>query len=150
MITEKLKKFRSIDRAQKTLIIIAVKELALARLYFSLFSTETIFKELEKQSLGPGSNIDKSHLHRIAMAIDVAAANVPWRADCMIKVIAANRWLRRLGVASHFKIGVRKDMSNRLIAHAWLNVGDSVFVGGDISGYGIIDGSGDPRSEDAS
>lgn len=72
---------------------------------------------------------------RIAFAIPGMGARVPWRSDCFIQAMAAQRWLRRGQIGSALTIGVRKEPNAQFAAHAWLKVGDVVVTGGDISGF---------------
>lgn len=72
---------------------------------------------------------------RVAFAIPRVAARVPWRSDCFIQAMAAQRWLQHKGIASTLTIGTRKDQSGGFQAHAWLTCNDEIITGGDISGY---------------
>lgn len=72
---------------------------------------------------------------RVAFAIPRVAARVPWRSDCFIQAMAAQRWLQHKGIASTLTIGTRKDPLGGFQAHAWLTCNDVVITGGDISDY---------------
>lgn len=74
-------------------------------------------------------------IKRVAYVIPRLAARVPWRADCLVQAMAAERWLAREGIATRLTLGVPKDKKPDFEAHAWLTVGDVVVTGGDISGY---------------
>lgn len=73
-------------------------------------------------------------LERVAYAVPIMAARVPWRSDCLVQALAARRWLTRQALMSKVCIGVRKDEQG-FQAHAWLKVGERLVTGGDISGY---------------
>ena len=72
---------------------------------------------------------------RVAFAIPRIAARVPWRSDCFIQAMAAQRWLQHKGIASTLTIGTRKSPQGDFEAHAWLTCNDEIITGGDISGY---------------
>ncbi len=72
---------------------------------------------------------------RVAFAIPRVAARLPWRADCFIQAMAAQRWLQGKGIPSALMIGTRKDVSGGFQAHAWLTSNEQIITGGDISGY---------------
>lgn len=79
---------------------------------------------------------------RITYAIPRVAARLPWRADCMVQALAAERWLRCNGIASRLVVGVADKAAlpastdpSPLDAHAWLQVGERIVTGGDISGF---------------
>lgn len=74
-------------------------------------------------------------VERVAFAIPRVAARLPWRADCLVQALAANRWLTRHGIATTLTLGVPKDQPADFEAHAWLKAGDRIVTGGDISGY---------------
>ena len=74
-------------------------------------------------------------MERVAFAIPRVGTRLPWRADCLVQALAAQRWLRRHGVATQLIIGARKPTPTEFEAHAWLKVGERVVTGGDIGGY---------------
>jgi len=72
---------------------------------------------------------------RVAFAIPRMAARMPWRSDCLVQALAAQRWLRRNHIATALTIGVIKEPDSEFAAHAWLKVGDAIVTGGDITGF---------------
>lgn len=63
------------------------------------------------------------------------AARLPWRANCLVQVVAAQRWLRRYDIASHIFIGATKGAGGEFLAHAWLKHGDTIVTGSEISAF---------------
>ena len=74
-------------------------------------------------------------MDRVAFAIPRVGVRVPWRADCFVQALAAERWLRREGIATDLFLGVRKDPAAGIQFHAWLKHGDRVVTGGDLTGF---------------
>ncbi len=72
---------------------------------------------------------------RVAFVIPRVAARLPWRSDCLVQALAAERWLTRNGVATTLTFGVPRDKPADFEAHAWLTAGGRVVTGGDIRGY---------------
>ena len=72
---------------------------------------------------------------RVAFAVPRVGAYLPWRSDCLVQALAAQRWLASKAVKSEICIGVRKPADLEFEAHAWLEAGGTVVTGGDISGY---------------
>lgn len=68
-------------------------------------------------------------LRRIGRAVTVAARNVPWNAVCLPQALAAKAMLARRGLGASFRLGAGLDRQGKLVAHAWLVVGDTVVVG---------------------
>ena len=96
----------------------------------------------------PLSASDRDELvKRVATAMPRAASRVPWRSDCLVQALAAERWLGRYGVAADLCIGARKDEHSQFHAHAWLKVGDVVVTGGDIRAYSPLIHGAEPRLE---
>jgi len=131
---------RKINRAvQLTLsdwryLATASVELFEARYRFATNSPKRILQGLQEQSspsprehLGHPATID---VERVSWAVTLAAHYVPWRSDCLIQVMAADRWLRRHGVCADFHLGVAKDVDGGLKAHAWLRYGNLTVTGG--------------------
>jgi len=112
----------------------ASAELLAARIRLSTASPEQILRELKGESEpSPNKPVDLGAamvVKRVSRAVTLAARYVPWRSDCLIQVMAADRWLRRLNVRGDFHLGVAKDPHGDLRAHAWLRYGDLTVTGG--------------------
>jgi hypothetical protein len=63
---------------------------------------------------------------RIARMVKIAASHGPYRATCLPQSLTLWLLLRRRGIASSLRIGVRKEIS-RLDAHAWVEI-DGIVV----------------------
>lgn len=120
-------------------LIKATIELLVARIRLSAVATERLLRELKSRSLplrhkrmNCRTAID---VERLSWAIALAARYVPWRSDCLIQVMAADRWMRRNGLCTHFHLGVAKDAHGALRAHAWLCYGDFTVTGGKYDEY---------------
>ena len=112
----------------------ASAELLAARIRFSTLSPETILRELQDQSSRlPHERTNRRaaiDVERVSWAITLAARYVPWRSDCLIQVMAADRWLRQHDLCADFHLGVAKDARGDLRAHAWLRYGNLTVTGG--------------------
>ena len=115
-------------------LTIASGELLAARIRLSTVAAEKILRELKaplaarpQQQRTPVASVD---VERLSRAIAVAAQHVPWRSDCLIQVMAADRWLRRHHLYPEFYLGVAKDEQGVFAAHAWLRYGDLTVTGG--------------------
>lgn len=117
----------------------AAVELLAARIRLSTVSPERILQELQDQSSPlPHERICRSppiDVARLSWAITVAGRYVPWRSDCLIQVMAADRWLRQHDLCADFHLGVAKDLRGGLRAHAWLRYGDLTVTGGRSDGF---------------
>jgi len=66
---------------------------------------------------------------RIGWAVQVASSCVP-RATCLSQALAAQRLMRRHGYPAALRIGVMRDGAGQIAAHAWVESGGAVIVGG--------------------
>lgn len=57
----------------------------------------------------------------VGWAVTRAARYVPFRAVCLPQAIAAQKMLRRRGVASRMHFGVMRERETKLFTHAWLD-----------------------------
>ena len=73
-------------------------------------------------------------IDRITFATRAMGARVPWRSDCLVQALAAQRWLASLGIGSAIHLGV-KPSESPIDAHAWLMVGDRIVLGGEVADY---------------
>jgi hypothetical protein len=67
---------------------------------------------------------------RIAQFVAAASRFVP-RANCLTRALAAEALLRRHGHDACLRIGVAKSAPDGLRAHAWVECGGEVVIGGD-------------------
>jgi len=142
-----LNRASGLSREDWRFLAIAVKELALARLRHATMAIDVIFDELQ---LRPTDNaqdgakpLGPAELRRLSWAIAVAATRVPWRSDCLLQAMAAQRWLRRRHCGADFFVGVQKDPQGALLAHAWLQRGDLTITGGTHEEFHVVLGPPD-------
>ena len=124
----------SLSREDWRFVATAVKELALARLRHATTPIDAIFYDLRQHPSDPVPDecaaLGSADLRRLSWAIAAAAARVPWRSDCVLQAMAAQRWMRRYHCGGDFFVGVRKDPQGALLSHAWLRRGDLTITGG--------------------
>ena len=129
---QKLRRLAQLKPADWGYLAIAAVELLCARIRLSLVATQTILAALQERSRSSardGSG-ERVNIERLAWAIGVAGGHVPWRSDCLVQVIAADRWLARHGLKGEFYLGVTKNEEGEFAAHAWLKWGELTIVGG--------------------
>lgn len=117
-------------------LMIALRELARARLTHASTPAGTIVAGLRDRNNTPPSRARSSiDLRQLSWAIGAVAERVPWRADCLLRAMAAERILRDAGHAPQFQLGVARGGENELKAHAWLTCDGETITGGDWSAY---------------
>lgn len=118
-------------------LIRATGELALARSRFGPRAYQAMLKlgDVDRTSELPStSSIAPPIVDRVAYAIPRMGARVPWRADCFVQALAAQRWLKRRKIATTMYLGVRRDAQGTHF-HAWLKHGNKIVTGGDIAAF---------------
>ena len=92
--------------------MVAVVELFRARVQLAVVPTQRLPGQLQSAGSAPQPASETSargeRLEEIAWAIAAAGRRVPWRADCLVQTIAADRWLKRIGLVPEFSLGVMK------------------------------------------
>jgi len=143
-----LKRASELTLADWSAILVATGDLAAARIAHATHPIAVIIGRLRKEDCVArlaSTPDDEARLKRLAWAISVAAARVPWRSDCLLQAMAADRWLRRHAFKSDFFLGVTRKDDGALDAHAWLACGPIQITGGRVDGYvGLMEPSPPP------
>jgi len=71
-------------------------------------------------------------LERILWAIDLANRYVPGT-SCLSLALAGRKMLNKEGYPAHLHIGVAKDLASSFAAHAWVESGGKIVIGGNDS-----------------
>lgn len=118
----------------------AVASLAWARLVLrSLVGNDvTRFNAIARGKSGATPENARSVAIHLSRVVPGMAGLVPWRSDCLVQALAAQRLLGRLGVPSEIVIGVRNAPDEGFSPHAWLRCGDRIVTGGDVKGYDVL------------
>ncbi|MDX1401964.1 MAG: lasso peptide biosynthesis B2 protein [Kiloniellales bacterium] len=130
----KVERAAQLELSDWSYLAVATIELLVARIRFSIVGAQRILRELRvplpvscRHRETPLAKID---VRRLSWAIAVAAKHVPWRSNCLIQVMAADRWLRRYHLGPNFYLGVARDEQGLLTGHAWIRFGDITVTGG--------------------
>ena len=109
----------------------AAFELGLARAKLMRILPSDI-AELNARPLSRHLNHDQTvekEVNNITSAVARMARFVPFRSDCLVQALAAQRWLRRVGIRTTIAIQVGRDNDTRFIAHAVLNHAGTCVMG---------------------
>ena len=120
-------------------LALAMKELLLARVRHATRPIGDVLRDLnDTRSVCLPAVRRKVDLPRLSWALGAVAARSPWRADCLLQAMAADRWLRRHGHAPEFFLGVAAAPNEPFGAHAWLRCDGVDVTGGNGSGCAVI------------
>ena len=121
-----LKKFVHLPRAEKTLLVRAFFLVAAIRLGLWLLQ----FRVLRRLALPKErSSNGVLWMDRLIWAVQVVSRYIP-RATCLTQALAAQALLARSGYESKLVLGFTKGEERPFEAHAWLEYGDQVVIGG--------------------
>jgi hypothetical protein len=116
-------------------LIVATFELAIARVRLATADRSALLAQPETPRSSRTNTADSERVQRVRLAIARTSHRVPWRADCLVQALAAQRWLRRLDVETALFVGVPGKPVSQFEAHAWLMHDDDVITGGQVDGY---------------
>jgi hypothetical protein len=86
---------------------------------------------------GPGLGADSGggragafdeELDELRNAILLTSHYSPWRNKCLVQSLAARKMLKKRGITSQLSLGLRKDQEKKMLAHAWIKVGEKEIV----------------------
>jgi hypothetical protein len=114
---------------ERNLMIEATVALTLARLAVRLLPTAHILAWASRPPRHPNRFAAAGIVEPVSRMVDRIGAQ-PWmRAACLPRALAAQAMLRRRGVASRLCLGATRE-GGALEAHAWIELGDEVVIGG--------------------
>ena len=122
----KLVNFLRLPLATKVAVMRAWSLLWQARVGLSLRPYAAMRLWSERPLRAPSANVD---VRSLMWSIEVMAPYVP-KATCLVKALAGSRLLARHGHSAALKIGVARGEAGQLEAHAWLERGGTVVLGG--------------------
>jgi len=131
LLMSRLPKLLSLPASDRRLLLRAAAVLGAIRLGLTLLRFPTVHRlvtNAARPATGPGGRAAASP-DRIVWAVTTASRCVP-RATCLTQALAAQVLLGRHGHAAHLRIGVARGAAGQFQAHAWLESGDRVPIGG--------------------
>ena len=64
--------------------------------------------------------------------------HTPWESLCLVQAMTVQKMLKKRGISTTVYLGVNKDTSNNMKAHAWIRCGEIFVTGGDGTGYATV------------
>ena len=129
-------KFRALPAGDRWLLAKALLAVIAVRLRLKLRPFRPGMGESQARTRSQETGLSPE---RIAWAVDRAGDRVG-NATCLVRALAAHGLLGRHGFSSCVRIGVvageRREKGSDLIAHAWIEMGGRILLGGpDVSRY---------------
>jgi hypothetical protein len=128
-----LRKYLALDWADRLIFIEAWLYLGAARLALLTIPFRVIARRLGRQlkvsDLSLVGSVPPPVAFRVGTGIETMARHTPWESACLAQAIAGRFMLGRRALSSRLYLGTRKDESGNLVAHAWLQSGNTVLLG---------------------
>lgn len=127
-------KFFQLDQRDRALLVQTFLWLGLVRFGLRFRSLSTLqqwiakFSDVKPTSLS-NSPQPKYPIDRIVWAVTVSSLYMPGGAKCLAQALTAQLVMKRHGYAPRLQIGVTRDGSGQLLAHAWLEHQGQVILG---------------------
>ncbi|WP_281884304.1 lasso peptide biosynthesis B2 protein [Paenibacillus sp. YYML68] len=129
---------RRIERASrlpwkaKALVLISYVLMGLVRLCILVIPFKYMAPCLGRKNGSTSLEVPKPMLARaarIGWIVETTSRFTPWESKCLVRAITAQLLLRLVRTPSTLYLGMAKDQSEKLIAHAWLRCGEHILTG---------------------
>ena len=120
-VSSSLQKWHDRSWGERWLLLEAVPWLGLSRLARLILPFNRLSPFLCQHMAESGQNLDATAMARaqsIGWAVRAVARLTPWESACLVQAMAAKRMLRRRGIPSTLYLGLARDESRELEAHA--------------------------------
>ncbi|TXC92351.1 lasso peptide biosynthesis B2 protein [Metabacillus litoralis] len=128
----KVKMFIFMNKKSQLLFLEAVFYLGIARILKSVPFHKIVHllgEENKETTYITPSILDKKTLVQISQAINTMSRYTLWESMCLVKAIACMKMLERRHIGSTLYLGIAKDQTGSMIAHAWLRSGPYYLTG---------------------
>jgi len=130
----RLRKFVGLSRSDRLLLLEAWLYLGAARAALLLVPFRRIATHLGQQLMAqneaPPDLPPPPAARNIAGAVETMSYHTPWESACLAQTIAGKFMLKQRGIPSRLYLGTKKDEAGNLTAHAWLQAGNEIVIGG--------------------
>lgn len=129
-----IRKILALSGRERFLLVEAFIYLGLARAALLIIPFKHIAPHLGQQVRDDHIRIldepSSTVARQVGWAVDVMSYHTPWESACLAQAIAGKFMLKRRGLTSLLYLGMKKDDTGTLTAHAWLQNGDAILLGG--------------------
>jgi hypothetical protein len=126
---KRLRKLMTLSGPERRLLLTSALLLAAVRSALSLFSLPVLCRVLSRLSEPRQDLRERSSLDQVLWAVETAAPHIP-AATCLTRALVMQVLLSRRGYPSLLRIGVARNETGELIAHAWLEGQERILSGG--------------------
>jgi hypothetical protein len=125
-------KFVRLPAADRWLLLKSACLLIGIRVALSLFPFGSLLARISRDRTCDATPAP-SGLARIVWSIETVSCHLPFARTCLTKALAAKFLLDRRGYRTTLRFGVAKGSEGQLDAHAWIERGSTIVIGGPAS-----------------
>lgn len=132
MLKRRLIKFFKLNWKLKLMVIVSYLLLGIVRLGILVIPFKYIAPLLGKKNISTTLEVEHAVLRKakkIGFMVELVSQYTPWESKCLARAITAQLLLRVLKIPSTLYLGMSKDESHKLVAHAWLRCGNLIITG---------------------
>lgn len=133
VLVKKLRTFISIKWCDKKILLEALFLTAVSRMVILSIPFKKYSKHIGTYNEETPFEIDINGyrtIKRVGWAVGTVSQYTPWESKCLVQAMTAQRMLKSRKLCSTLYLGVNKDESNNIKAHAWLRCGQLYVTGG--------------------
>ncbi len=137
----KIGRYRRLTPSRRQLLAEAFVLLGVSRLALLLLPFKRIAPHLGRQ----GEDVYAADAKQTAAAkgvgwaVRIASTHTPWQSKCLAQAMAAKRMLNRRKIRNTLYLGLAKDDSGKMVAHAWIFCGSLPLTGAaDTPRYAVV------------
>jgi hypothetical protein len=139
------RRFAALPGADRRLLAETALMLVLVRVGLALLPFSALRRFSGREQKGRRARGEREAGTKVAWAVGVIANRLPLRTTCLVRALAAQALLRRRGFHPELRIGVAdRGGASTITAHAWLECGAEIVVGGrdDLARYSVLSPAG--------
>lgn len=124
--------FKRIPFRLKFIAIEAFLLMALSRFYILFIPFRRVASLMGKPMHETTKEIESELLmvaRQITWLIEKMSKYTPWESKCLVKALTAQRMLKKRKIPCTLYLGIAKNKTNKLSAHAWLRCGNLILLG---------------------
>lgn len=134
MLFYKIKRVLSLKFTEKVYHLEAITWLLLSKVCVLLFPIKYIYKylgEMNRKVISQLSDVDLYKANLVRTSILRLGRHVPWKSVCLDQAIATGVMLKVRNIPYTLCFGLKtNDTEGKLAAHAWIECGTGILVGG--------------------
>jgi Transglutaminase-like superfamily len=119
-VTSSLRAWRGLSPAERRSTRGALLALPAVRAGLRLFGYRRCHRWMARRPLPPALSRDEALVTALREAVDRVARRLPGESSCLHRSLCLWWLLRRRGIATDLRIGVRKQLDGGLEGHAWV------------------------------